>query len=168
MMKIHVIGYGRCGKDTVCEFIQEKFDLKFISSSEFIGEKLIYPKYKEKLNYNSWKECFEDRHSHRSLWFNEIVNYVKDDPAKLAREIFEENDIYCGIRNANELMHSLIDPKLKINAVIWVDRSHYIDPESKSSCNITKEHATHIIDNNGALEDTFTQATSLINNLLEK
>ena len=164
--KLFVIGYGRCGKDTVSEIICEHTHLTFKSSSEFIGERLIYPKYKSIHNYKNWKECFEDRHNHRSVWYNEIVNYVSDDPSKLAREILNKHDIYCGIRNAFELQHFLIDPAApKPTSIIWVDRSEHIEPESKESCTVTKDHATHVIDNNQSLINTEVQILNLLDDL---
>ena len=41
--KLIIIGHGRHGKDTVCEILRDKYNFKFISSSQYCSEKVIFP-----------------------------------------------------------------------------------------------------------------------------
>jgi hypothetical protein len=119
----------------------------FTISSQNCCNKLIYPSLKHR--YNSEQECFDDRVNCRSEWFNIISNYNKDDKAKLGTQILSEYDVYCGIRNKEELepIRHLADH------VIWVDRSNFLEPEPITSMNITSDMCDFFLDNNSTLED---------------
>lgn len=147
--KLIVTGYARHGKDTVCEMLTE-YGYNFKSSSEFVGKKVVYPVLKDKYNYQSWEECYKDRVNHRSEWFDLIAEYNAEDKGRLGRELFEEYDIYCGIRNEEELMALLPEELL----LIWVDAQRRLQTvEDSSSMTIDRDKMPFIIDNNGTLED---------------
>jgi len=145
--KLIVIGYGRHGKDTVCDILQDDYGYKFISSSRFCAEKVVYPALKDKYNYITVDQCYDDRHNHRKEWFDLIAGYNTDDPATLGIELFSEFDIYCGLRRKEELI-ALKENKV-CDYIIWVDASKRLPPENKESCTVTREMADFIIDNNG-------------------
>lgn len=149
--KLIVIGYGRHGKDTVCEILQDEYGYKFMSSSEFCAEKVAYPALKDVYNYSSVSECYSDRHNHRKEWFDLIAGYNIDDPAKLGTELFSEYDIYCGLRRKEELI--ALSENKACDYIIWVDASKRLPPENAESCTVTSEMADFIIDNNGDLEN---------------
>lgn len=140
--KILVIGHSRHGKDTVCEMLQKQYGLNFVSSSLFCAERVVYPMLKG--FYQTFEECYNDRHNHRALWFNLIAHYNAKDKARLTREILNEYDIYCGLRNREELMagYNLFD------MVIWVDASKRLPPEPSNSISVTEEDAHVTITNN--------------------
>lgn len=146
-MKLFVLGHARQGKDTVGEMIQTKLGLSFVSSSWFACQKVIWPALKD--NYNSIEECFADRSNHRSKWYELICGYNMKDPARLSREIFNEYDMYVGLRNRKEL----IAARHLSNLVIWVDASERKPPEDTSSMTITRDMADVVVDNNGDLFD---------------
>lgn len=145
-MKLLVIGHARHGKDTVCEILRDDFGLKFENSSSFCAKRFIYEKLKKKYGYATYVECFNNRHNHRAEWFNLISDYCKDDPARLGKEIFAENDIYCGLRNKREF--EAMQEQSVFDYCIWVDRSSHLPPESDSSMNLKPYMADFIIDNN--------------------
>jgi hypothetical protein len=147
--KLLIIGHGRHGKDTVCEMLRDNHGFNFQSSSKFCSEKFIYEKLKDKYNYSSELECYNDRHNHREEWYNLICEYNVPDPARLGKEIFQEYDIYCGLRNAAEY-YAMFD-KYIFDCVVWVDRSDHLPQETKDSMTLTEEMADYIIDNNGTL-----------------
>lgn len=161
--KLVITGYANHGKDTTSEFFRRVGNYKFKSSSEFAGEKVVYPVLKEKYGYQTFQECFDDRMNHRSEWFQLIRSYNADDLSRLGREIFEENDIYCGLRNITEL-ESLIADGL-IDKVIWVDASKRKDAENKLSITITPADADIIIQNNGTREELYDSVVGLIYHL---
>ena len=65
--KLLIIGHGRHGKDTVSEILCNDFKLSFISSSMFACKKFIYDELKDKYEYKSFEECYDDRHNHDNI-----------------------------------------------------------------------------------------------------
>lgn len=163
-MKILVLGYGRHGKDTVCNILKEKFGLDFQSSSEFCAKLFIYDELKDKYGYSSYMDCYNDRHNRRSEWYTMIHDYCRDDLARLGRNIFAAHDIYCGLRNKDEM--SAMKSEGVYDYSIWVDRSQHLPPEDISSMNITKDMTDFVIDNNGTLIELEKQVENLMLNIL--
>ena len=162
--KLLVIGHGRHGKDTVCDILEKKYGYKFRSSSDFCAEHLVFPLLKDKYKYNDHKECFNDRHNHRDEWYNIIHDYCKNDHTRLGREIFEENDIYCGLRNKAEF-HAMRNTHT-FDFAIWVDRSDHLPLEDKTSMTLEIWMADYVIDNNGNLADLERNTVQLMDNLI--
>ena len=144
-----VIGHGRHGKDTVCEILRDLYRYSFDSSSQFCSKLFIYDMLKEKYNYANEEECYADRHNHRAEWYNAICDYNAYDPAKLGKEIFKVNDIYCGLRNKAEFF--AMKNTGVFDYAIWVDRSDHLPLEAKSSMNLEPWMADYVIDNNSTL-----------------
>lgn len=156
------MGYGRHGKDTVADYLRDKYNLKIASSSWFVAEKAVFPTLSAVYNYKTIQECFDDRHNHRKEWFDLISAYNTPDLSRTSREIFEENDVYVGIRNKNEFLKSKENKLFDIS--IWVDaRERLQNIEHDSSCTITPEMADIILDNN----KTITELYVIINDLME-
>lgn len=149
-MKLMVIGYARHGKDTVCDHLRNKYGLTFVSSSYFVAKRAVRP-YLEKIgiSYDTLDACYADRVNHRDKWYDAICLYNKDNPAKLGRELYQEHDIYCGMRNIAEF-NALKSEKV-FDFAFWVDRGLRVEPEDKSSNTLSPELADFVIDNNGDL-----------------
>lgn len=162
--KICIVGHGRHGKDTVAETLQIHYGMSFASSSEFLAERILFPLLKDEYGYNSWQDCFDDRSNHRAEWYDAIVEYVADDPAKLGREIFDGSDIYCGLRNKREF-HAMRNSGV-FDIAVWVDRSDHLPPEPTSSMTIEPWMADFIIDNNGSLDDLTFAVKSWFDHLM--
>jgi thermostable 8-oxoguanine DNA glycosylase len=162
--KLLVIGHGRHGKDTVCEILRQDYGFQFQSSSEFCARKFIYRALKSKYRYSDYDECYRDRHNHRSEWFDMIHEYCRDDYARLGRDIFAENDIYCGLRNKSEF-HAMRNTGV-FDYAIWVDRSDHLPLEDQSSMNLEIWMADYVVDNNGRLEDLHRNVHQLVDHLL--
>lgn len=158
-MKLLIIGHGRHGKDTVSEYLNAIYGLNFKSSSMHCAETVVYPVLKDVYNYISPDDCFEDRHNHRSEWYNLITEYCQEDLARIGREIFEVSDIYCGLRNKREL-HSIKNNGL-VDHIIWVDRSDHLELEPKSSMTLEPWMADYVIDNNGTLSQLYKNIDDL-------
>lgn len=149
-MNIMVLGYGRHGKDKFCEYLTKHFGLTFKSTSLFCAERVAMAYLADRgVKYASIEACYEDRHNHRNAWFKAIAEYNRDDPARLSKAIFEEYDIYCGLRNRRELLAA--KQAINLDAVIWVDRSKHAPAESRESCTVRPDDAEYIVDNNGDL-----------------
>jgi len=162
--KLLIIGHGRHGKDTVCDILRDNYGFRFQSSSEFCARKFIYNELKQKYGYADYGQCYADRHNHRSEWYDMIHAYCQDDYARLGRDIFAENDIYCGLRNKAEF-HAMRNTGV-FDHCIWVDRSDHAPPEPRDSMNLEIWMANHVIDNNGDLENLRRNTCDLADYLL--
>jgi hypothetical protein len=149
--KLLIIGAARWGKDSMAEILQEHFGLKFKSSSEAAAEIFIYDVLKDKYEYKTPFECFEDRVNHRSEWYDLICAYNSVDKAKLAKGILEHADAYVGMRDSSEIKECIKQGLFDL--IIWVDASDRLPLEDASSFNISKSDADIIIDNNGTFEE---------------
>jgi hypothetical protein len=164
--KLLIIGHGRHGKDTVCDILRDQYGFQFQSSSEFCAQKFIYDELRHKYGYTSYAQCYQDRHNHRAEWYDMIHAYCEDDYARLGRDIFAENDIYCGLRNKAEF-HAMRNTGV-FDYCIWVDRSDHAPLEDRSSMNLEIWMADYVIDNNGTLEDLRRNTLDLANHRLRR
>jgi hypothetical protein len=111
--KILLLGHGRHGKDTVAEFINKYTGMNFKSSSLAAAEIFLFDDLKEQYGYETFEECFNDRHTQygdynmRDIWHRKIAEYNTPDKAKLASEILIENDMYVGMRSDEECQASI-------------------------------------------------------------
>ena len=162
-MKLLVIGHGRHGKDTVCEILQQNYNLSFESSSRFCSKLFIYDMLKDKYGYTNEEECYADRHNHRAEWYDAICDFNKGDGARLGREIFKEHDIYCGLRNKREFF--AMKNTNVFDYCIWVDRSDQLPPEPKDSMSLEQWMSDFTIDNNGTINELMFNTYQLIEHL---
>lgn len=159
-LKLLVIGHGRHGKDTVCEILRDRYGYSFESSSRFCSRLFIYNNLKEKYSYDNEEQCYADRHNHRAEWYDAICNYNVPDASRLGREIFQEHDIYCGLRNKKEF-HAMKNTGV-FDYAVWVDRSDHLPEEAKTSMSLEQWMADFTIDNNGSLEELHFNVDQLI------
>lgn len=151
-VKYIIVGHARHGKDTIADLFAKGMGLSWQSSSMAAAEHVVMPYLAERgISYSSLDECFEDRYNHRKAWYDAITEYNTPDKTRLARKIFETNDIYVGMRNREELL--ACKEQLGV-CVIWVDASLRLPPEPASSMTIKEEDADFIINNNGSLSET--------------
>lgn len=160
MERLVVMGHGRHGKDTVCELLRDRYGFKFVSSSEFVAEEAVFPVLRERYGYATLEECYADRHNHRSEWYDLISEYNEFDAARLGRKLFEQYDIYCGIRNRREL--NAIKREKLCDCVIWVDASRRLPVEDPTSISVGPDQSEYILDNNGTLEDLEVEVDALV------
>lgn len=160
--KIMVMGYARHGKDTVAELLTTMYGLTFVSSSLFCAENIIMPLLGHL--YKDVQECFDNRGNRRAEWFNAIDNYNRPDASALGRAIYEEHDIYCGIRSRREF-NALKNSRM-FDIAVWIDRSDHLPPEGRDSCTVAAWMADYVIDNNGTLEELEFNVHQLMRNLL--
>lgn len=161
--KLIVTGHGRHGKDTVCEILRDGHGFKFVSSSFWAAERLVFPKLRESHGYQNVQECYADRHTgnNRALWFDLITSYnPPEDRAKMMREMFKTYDVYCGIRNHEELVAGRKEGLFDL--CLWIDRSEHQPPEDTSSMTITPDMCDVFIDNNRDLGYTELQVLNAL------
>jgi hypothetical protein len=159
-LKLMILGYARHGKDTVAEILRDVHKLRIVSSSLAAAERVMVPYFKSiGINYASLEECYADRVNHRSEWYDQIKAFNTPDSARLAREIYSQNDVYIGIRNVEEFEAARKEGLFQYS--IWVDRSKHVPPESTSSNTMLPSMASHVIDNNGTLEQLRVRTLSM-------
>ena len=154
-INLMVCGHGRSGKDTFCDLL----DVPFVSSSYACLEHVIWPQWGKFQNYIDMDECFSDRANHRTIWYDLITAYNIPDRTKLARKIYDQASIYCGIRNSLEFA-AVRDAGL-FQLSIWVDASERLPAEDTASCTVTPDMCDIIITNNGTLEEFETKVARL-------
>lgn len=162
--KLIVTGHKGHGKDTACAIIEKLYQLTFISSSMILAEEVIYPVLKEKYGYTTVQECFDDRDNHRKEWFDLLAAYNTPDATKLGRLIFEQSDVYCGLRNVLELV--AMEQQSLFDFTIWIDALERLPPESKDSMTITMDDCDYIVDNNGPEEELEQRITEVMDEIL--
>ena len=144
-----IIGHGRHGKDTFCDLLATR-GYTFESSSYLAYQIFIYDLFKDRYGYTSLQEAYEDRFRHRAELFTLISNYNSPDKGRLAKEIYKEYDIYCGIRSKEEFYSLRKDNAF--DYAIWIDASDRMPPEGSDSMNIEIADADFVINNNGPQE----------------
>jgi len=127
-MSVLVLGHGEHGKDTFAEMLAKKQELKFSSSSAAAFEVIlpvlltIYPP-----TYPP-EEIYADRRNQRELWRRLILLYNTPDRSALARHILKDNDMYVGMRSAEEFRAS----KHLFDKIYWVDARHRVGKVDES------------------------------------
>lgn len=149
-VKLMVCGHGRHGKDTLCEFLGTK-GYTFNSSSWVAAEAFIFDELKEKYGYKTVQECWDDRINKRAEWFDMISAYNGTELTKLAEYIYDNYDIYCGIRSPEEFLKAKKDGLFEMS--IWVDASDRLPAEGSDSNGVTRDMCDIVITNNGTLEE---------------
>lgn len=163
-MKILIIGHARHGKDTTAEFINKHFGLTFRSSSLAASEIFIYKVLKEKYNYATPNECFEDRVNHRKEWYDLIVNYNKNNKSQLASEILKTSDIYVGMREYTEINSCRNDNLFDLVVGVY---NPYLPEEAVDSFNINIwKESDFIIPNVGTKKELEQKIITIFSKLL--
>lgn len=163
-MKLMILGYGGHGKDEVCHTLARLYDLPWQSSSMAAADKVVWPALRHITGYQSPQQCMDDRRNHRTLWYELIKLYNHHDKARLAREVYEDSDIYCGMRDADELEATRAEGLC--DYVVWVHAFHRVPDEDRSSCTVTPDMADYVLDNSGPKADLTQEVTRMMDDLL--
>jgi hypothetical protein len=173
--KIYILGYGAknrnqgdyddesTGKDYAAEYLNKHLGLTFESSSYFACQRFLFPQYGDQYGYVNADEMFLDRHNggNRRLWYGWISEINREDPCTLSEAMFDNFNIYVGLRNYRELLamkEKYPDDLLSI----WIDASERIEPEDSTSCTVTAEMCDFTILNNGTIAEYENKLQKLI------
>ena len=130
IMKLLIIGHARHGKTEAAKILKRERGLQFQDSSKAAAEIFLYDLLKDKYGYKDFEECYEDRVNHRQEWFENICLFNKEDPARLAKEIMKDADIYCGMRSNVEIQKCIEDKVF--DHIINIYNPHLPKEESES------------------------------------
>lgn len=146
-MKLLVLGYRQSGKDEFAEMVAKHTNLRYKNASLIASEKFIFDNISKK--YKDPLECYDDRGNNREEWRKLFDEYHKYDEVRFYKEVLEEYDIYCGIRNPKHLA------KIRdvFDLVVWIDAEKRVGKESDKSNNVYPYMADYVFDNNGSYED---------------
>lgn len=149
MPKILIVGHARHGKDTAAEYLRDQYAFKCKGSSEICAGFIRKAMQQLGVKYASDHDCYIDRGNHRGFWYQAIKTYCSTNLSAVADLIYATNDIYCGIRNKEELEAV----KAKYNPVIiWVDAGLRVDLESKESMNIEYTDDMIFVNNDSTID----------------
>ena len=152
-MRIGICGNGESGKDTVADFIRDKFGLRFSKGTSAWAADIVYREMKDLGHeYPSVKACWDDRRNHRKLWADTIGEYNYGDPIRMYRELLEEQDILQGIRWLHEF--EACKAAGLVDAWLYLDRPGTKDPTNQ----IRPEHCDFVIVNDGTVMQMLFQA----------
>ena len=155
-MKLLIIGHKGSGKTHIGSLLSKQLGVKFIDSSAYCFENVVYPVLKDKYGYKDKEEAMADKDNRREDWFRLIAEY-NFIPDRLTLEILKEHEIYVGMRNRREFEGS----KHHFDLIVWVDSSERVEDESIASMELTKEDANYVLDNNGSKKDLLKEMWNL-------
>ena len=160
-MRLLVTGLAQHGKDEVCKILKEKYGYNYTSSSIAAIELFIFDKIGAKWGYKSPMELYDNRNKHRPELYQLITEYNTPDKSKLANDIMETNDIYCGLRCKDELAACRAEGVFEM--IVWVDAVERCGvTEGEDSITIRKDMAHYVIDNNGTKEDLLKEIEKML------
>ena len=165
MRNFIIFGHKQHGKDTACEYLEDKYGIKFASSSLFSCQLFLFEKMKaEGYGYQTVEECFADRVNHRKYWYEAIRDFNVPDKSRLGKLLFDRHAIYCGIRDKEEFDSLKADGL--VHLAIFIDASGRLPKEDPESMKMDIEHADIVITNNGTLEQFYEKLDRLMMQLL--
>lgn len=142
-MKLLFVGYGRCGKDTAGEYLDQ------VSSLRFAGTTSKYlTKYVAAEMGVSEEFAYLHRHENRDTW-KRIGDEIRDgDPGKLIREALEHGEITGGVRDIAEVQYAK-DSGI-VDAIIWIENTNKpVDP----TVTFSPREADFVVQNNWGLPE---------------
>lgn len=168
--KLMILGHARHGKDTAGDYLVKTFGFRNCSSSAFALEKAVMPALALLGHTYANAACaMRDREQvpgWRKIWFDAISAYNTPDPARLARELYIDHDIYCGIRCIKEF--EALKREGVIDYTIWIDASLRLPPEDSSSITIPQTVADFTVSNNTTLADLHHRLGALMRGVMTR
>lgn len=146
MHKIMILGHKRHGKDTVAEYLNLRYGIRYESSSRLACQIFLYDQLKDKYGYKTVDQCYEDRVNHRKEWYEAIVQYNTPRKTRLMSDIYKYNQIYCGIRDKVEFLQGKKEGLFDLS--IFIDAGDRLPLEDSESMKLSKADADIVIDNN--------------------
>jgi hypothetical protein len=159
-INVLIIGFGGHGKTTVAEILCEKLNWTQ-GESLYLVEMFIFDEMvKRGFNYSSPYECWLERSKHRLLFQEIILNFNTPDKTKTTKMIFENNEIFTGMRNVTEFSSGYFSGLFSV--IIYVDAQERLGIEEPNDCTIPKNISHLIIENNDSKEDFLIKIENLV------
>lgn len=145
---ILLVGHGRCGKDTACEYLAKITTLRNAgTTSKYLCREVAHRKG------ISEEEAYARRHESdemRTDWYN-IGNEMREGgPTTLVRKALDRGEITGGVRAYDEIVACKDEGLFDI--IIWIENNRVaIDPTVK----FTSKECDLVIENNWTLEEFY-------------
>lgn len=147
-MKLAICGPGRCGKDTVAEWLGRNTRMRYKAGTSLWAAPLVFERMLAAgYDYTTVVDCWSDRHNHRQLWAETIGDINRDDPVKLYRDCLAEQDLLTGLRWRHELQ--AVRAAGLVDFWVWIERPGRYDPTQEYG----PEECDVMIYNGGTLDD---------------
>jgi hypothetical protein len=141
--RILIVGNGRAGKDTACEYLAKVTQLRFAGTTS-----LYLAKYVAARLGVSDEEAYTTRHLNRNLWHRVGNEVRRKDPGRLIRESLENAEIVGGIRDIEEI--TVCKQENLVDLIVWISNNHV---PKDSTVTFTEEDCDIIIPNHWSLKD---------------
>lgn len=146
--KLLIVGHGRAGKDTACEYLAQITGLRNAgTTSKYLAEYVA-----GKLGL-SVEEAYARRHESdamRMVWYNAGNELREKDPTILIRQALANGEITGGVRDREEVVRARTQGL--VDLVVWIEnRSVRSDP----TVQFGPEDCDLVIPNNGSLEEFY-------------
>lgn len=160
-MRIAICGMGNSGKHEASRYLSGITGLRYVQSTSEFAASFVRPAVEATgVRYTCDGDCWRDRRKRRQIWRDAIARYNAGDPARMYREMIEENDIIDGLR-----MRCDIEACRKegiVQTAIWIERPGIcFDP----TCEILASDCDHEIRNDGSLELFYSRLDRLSESL---
>ncbi len=141
--RILIVGPGRAGKDTACEYLAKITELRFAGTTS-----LYLAKYVAARLGVSEQEAYRTRHQNRNFWHRVGNEVRKQDPGLLIRESLKHAEIVGGVRALAEIV-ACRDEHL-VDLIVWIDNDRV--PRG-STLTFGERECDVIVPNHWGLED---------------
>jgi len=166
-MKLFVCGAKGHGKDFLCEYLQFALGVSFVSSSEAAMDEVYRNSLYLQSKYSTAREAHDNRDEDRPVWFDKIVEINTPDITTLSTRIFNVCEIYCGMRNIDELNGAKSKWGSEV-ITVYVDASKRLESEPMRSNTILKDDCTLSISNNRSKEEFLINSHLLFAKLFKR
>jgi hypothetical protein len=120
--KILFCGYGRAGKDEAAMFLGRITQLRYAGSFSWAG----LPYMAQVLGVHPC-QAWEERHTQRQFWKDELDKLREMDQCYLARLVVQSGDIGAGLRDKKEI--DAVKAEKLFDRIVWVERlGNTVDP----------------------------------------
>lgn len=153
-------GYGRCGKDTACEWLRDHTKLVFNGGCSWTASPYMAMRLSRELGREvTVEDAYDRRHADRMKWYTYMNEYRRDDPARLIRDCLVHSNIICGIRDREELLAAREEGLLDL--IIWIER----DVPTDETVTYTVDDCDIILRNQHSLGAYYAKLWRLANSL---
>jgi hypothetical protein len=111
--RILVVGHGRAGKDTACEYLASLTTLRFAGTTsrylaKYVAARLGVPEH----------EAYRTRHQNRHFWHRVGNEVRRHDPGLLVRESLAHAEIVGGVRDLQEIV--ACRQEQLVDFIVWI------------------------------------------------
>lgn len=143
LKRILIVGNGRAGKDTACEYLAKVTQLRFAGTTSIYLAKYVAARLGV-----SDEEAYKTRHLNRNFWHRVGNEIRRQDPGRLIRESLQNAEIVGGIRDLEEI--AVCKREHLIDLIVWIENKRV---PRDSTVTFSEKDCDIVIQNHWTLED---------------